>query len=174
MVKTGYVYRIYADHLRIHLYRNNEKIRDSKFYFEDIEFMQHIGRFLCFCVSGQLYYIRKSDLAENSFFYSYLYQSPNKMRKAPVSEKWKIISNLLFAVTLCTPIAGIPLVAMLSEFESFHQNMWIFFLLTPIPIASIVFGCVSEAKGRECKKNLIVGVAVIVLLCISGSFTFLS
>lgn len=169
---TVYEYKIYTDYLYINLYRNNEKMRQSKFYFEDIEFMQHVGRFLCICVSGQLYYLRKSDLSENSFFYAYLYQNPNKMRKSPVPDKWKTISNLLFAVTLCTPIAIGPLVGLFGE--DFERDMWILYLLTPIPIASIVYGCVWKAKGRNCKKNIIVGIIVLVLLCIFGSFTFLS
>lgn len=169
---TVYEYKIYTDYLYINLYRNNEKMRQSKFYFEDIEFMQHVGRFLCICVSNQLYYLRKSDLSENSFFYAYLYQNPNKMRKSPVPDKWKTISNLLFAVTLCTPIAIGPLVGLFGE--DFERDMWILYLLTPIPIASIVYGCVWKAKGRNCKKNIIVGIIVLVLLCIFGSFTFLS
>lgn len=169
---TVYEYKIYTDYLYINLYRNNEKMRQSKFYFEDIEFMQHVGRFLCICVSNQLYYLRKSDLSENSFFYAYLYQNPNKMRKSPVPDKWKTISNLLFAVTLCIPIAIGPLVGLFGE--DFERDMWILYLLTPIPIASIVYGCVWKAKGRNCKKNIIVGIIVLVLLCIFGSFTFLS
>lgn len=169
---TVYEYKIYTDYLYINLYRNNEKMRQSKFYFEDIEFMQHVGRFLCICVSGQLYYLRKSDLSENSFFYAYLYQNPNKMRKSPVPDKWKTISNLLFAVTLCIPIAIGPLVGLFGG--DFERDMWMLYLLTPIPIASIVYGCVWKAKGRNCKKNIIVGIIVLVLLCIFGSFTFLS
>ena len=169
---TVYEYKIYTDYLYINLYRNNEKMRQSKFYFEDIEFMQHVGRFLCICVSNQLYYLRKSDLSENSFFYAYLYQNPNKMRKSPVPDKWKTISNLLFAVTLCIPIAIGPLVGLFGG--DFERDMWMLYLLTPIPIASIVYGCVWKAKGRNCKKNIIVGIIVLVLLCIFGSFTFLS
>ncbi len=169
---TVYEYKIYTDYLYINLYRNNEKMRQSKFYFEDIEFMQHVGRFLCICVSNQLYYLRKSDLSENSFFYAYLYQNPNKMRKSPVPDKWKTISNLLFAVTLCTPIAIGPLVGLFGE--DFERDMWILYLLTPIPIASIVFGGVLKKKEYKYKKNIIVGIIVLVLLCIFGSFTFLS
>lgn len=169
---TVYEYKIYTDYLCVNLYRGNEKTRQSKYYFGDIEFIQNIGRFLCICLSGQLYYLRKSDLSENSFFYAYLYQNPNKMRKSPVPDKWKIISNLLFAASLCAPIAIGPLVGLFGE--DFERDMWILYLLTPIPIASIVYGCVWKAKGRNCKKNIIVGIIVLVLLCIFGSFTFLS
>lgn len=171
-IDTVYEYKVYENYLCVNLYCGKEKTRHSKFLFEDIEFMQHIGCFLCICVSNQLYYLRKSDLSENSFFYAYLYQNPNKMRKSPVSDKWKIISNLLFAVTLCTPIAIGPLIGLLGG--NFERDMWICFLLTPIPIASIVYGCVWKAKGREYKKNFIVGIIVLFLLCAFGSFTFLS
>lgn len=170
-VDTVYEYKVYEHYLCVNLYRGNEKTRQSKYYFEDIEFIQNVGRFLCICLSGQLYYLRKSDLSENSFFYAYLYQNPNKMRKSPVSDKWKIISNLLFAVTLCTPIAIGPLIGLLGG--NFERDMWICFLLTPIPIASIVYGCVWKAKGREYKKNFIVGIIVLFVLCAFGSFTFL-
>lgn len=170
-IDTIYEYKVYENYLCVNLYCGKEKTRHSKFYFEDIEFMQHIGCFLCICVSNQLYYLRKSDLSENSFFYAYLYQNPNKMRKSPVPDKWKTISNLLFAVTLCMPIAIGPLVGLFGE--DFERDMWILYLLTPIPIASIVYGCVWKAKGRNCKKNIIVGIIVLVLLCIFGSFTFL-
>lgn len=171
-IDTVYEYKVYENYLCVNLYCGKEKTRHSKFLFEDIEFMQHVGRFLCICVSNQLYYLRKSDLSENSFFYAYLYQNPNKMRKSPVSDKWKIISNLLFAVTLCTPIAIGPLIGLLGG--NFERDMWICFLLTPIPIASIVYGCVWKAKGWNCKKNIIVGIIVLFLLCAFGSFTFLS
>lgn len=171
-IDTIYEYKVYENYLCVNLYCGKEKTRQSKYYFEDIEFIQNVGRFLCICLSGQLYYLRKSDLAENSFFYAYLYQNPNKMRKSPVPDKWKTISNLLFAVTLCMPIAIGPLVGLFGE--DFERDMWILYLLTPIPIASIVYGCVWKAKGRNCKKNIIVGIIVLVLLCIFGSFTFLS
>lgn len=171
-IDTIYEYKVYENYLCVNLYCGKEKTRQSKYYFEDIEFIQNVGRFLCICVSNQLYYLRKSDLSENSFFYAYLYQNPNKMRKSPVPDKWKTISNLLFAVTLCMPIAIGPLVGLFGE--DFERDMWILYLLTPIPIASIVYGCVWKAKGRNCKKNIIVGIIVLVLLCIFGSFTFLS
>lgn len=170
---TVYEYKIYTDYLYINLYRNNEKMRQSKFYFEDIEFMQHVGRFLCICVSNQLYYLRKSDLAESSFFYFYLYQHPNKARKALNSDKWQIASRILFTASLCTLLVGIPFIATLSSAESYIPNMWILYLLTPIPIASIVFGGVLKKKEYKYKKNIIVGIIMTILLCIYGSFAFM-
>lgn len=171
---TVYEYKIYESHLCASLYRSNEKIRESKHYFQDIEFIQSIGSFLSICISGQLYYIRKSDLAENSFFYAYLYRNPSKIQKAPNADKWQIIANLLFVASLCTLPLGVPLVASLSTAETFEQNMWILYLLTPIPIASIIAGYMLKPKGCKYKKNIIAGIIMTVLLCIYGSFTFIT
>ena len=51
--------------------------------------------------------------------------------------------------------------------------MWLFFLLTPIPISSIVFGFVLKSKNYKYKKNVIVGIIMAALLCIYGSFSFI-
>ena len=53
------------------------------------------------------------------------------------------------------------------------ENMWVFFLFLPVPIASIVFGFYLKKKGYKYKKNVIVGVIMAALLCIYGSFTFI-
>ncbi|MBQ2875799.1 MAG: hypothetical protein IJE25_02175, partial [Clostridia bacterium] len=53
------------------------------------------------------------------------------------------------------------------------ENMWIFFLFLPVPIASIVFGFYLKKKGYKYKKNVIVGIIMAALLCIYGSFTFI-
>lgn len=45
--------------------------------------------------------------------------------------------------------------------------------MTPIPIASIVWGFVLKSKGCKYKKNIIVGIIMTVLLCMYGSFTFI-
>lgn len=55
----------------------------------------------------------------------------------------------------------------------FTQNIWLFFLLTPVPIACTVFGFVLKAKGYPGKKNIIAGLIITGLLCLYGSFAFL-
>ena len=51
------------------------------------------------------------------------------------------------------------------------EHMWIFFLFIPIPLASVVLGCVYIRKGYKCLKNIIVGVIMVFWLCVFGSFT---
>ena len=53
------------------------------------------------------------------------------------------------------------------------ENMWVFFLFLPVPIASIVFGFYLKKKGYKYKKNVVVGIIMAALLCIYGSFNFI-
>lgn len=53
------------------------------------------------------------------------------------------------------------------------QNMWVFYLFIPIPIASIVFGFRLKKRGYRYKKNVIIGFIMAILLLIYGSFSFI-
>ena len=55
----------------------------------------------------------------------------------------------------------------------FVENMWLFFLWTPIPIASVVFGYKLKARGYKYQKNVITGFIMAALLCIYGSFSLI-
>lgn len=52
------------------------------------------------------------------------------------------------------------------------ENAWRCFLLLPIPLASLVLGAIYKKKGFRCKKNIVVGIIITVLLVLYGSFTF--
>ena len=65
------------------------------------------------------------------------------------------------------------MVGAMSEANGlFTENMWVFFLMTPIPLSSIIFGFILKSKGYQYKKNVIVGLIVVILLCVYGSFAF--
>ncbi|MBQ7045509.1 MAG: helix-turn-helix transcriptional regulator, partial [Clostridia bacterium] len=69
--KSIYGYKVFENYISINIYRENEKIRESKCFFTDIEKIQQFDKWLFLQVSGQSFIIRKSDLKENSAFYSY-------------------------------------------------------------------------------------------------------
>lgn len=79
------------------------------------------------------------------------------------------IASILIAlmiVVICinaSPIPDFPL--------AIAEYMWIFFLLTPITITSTILGIVMLGKGFKCKKNIIAGIIMTLILCIYGSFT---
>lgn len=169
-----YEYRVFENYILITVYRHGEKKQEAKCYFSEIERIQQLGKWLSLQLGGQLYFMRKSDLRENSAFYSYMYKNPTKTLEQPASSKWNTVSVILFVASLLSILGATSLVGAVSDANGlFVENMWLFFLLTPIPIASTVLGLVLKAKGLKYKRNIIAGIIMTVLLCIYGSFTFM-
>lgn len=172
--KSTYEYKLFEKYIEVNIYRDNEIIRESKCYYSDIEQIQQLGDWLLLQFGGQSFIVRKGDLKENSAFYSYMYQNPTKAIENPVPNKWKITSAILFVASLLSILGAVALVGAVSANNGlFAENMWIFYLLTPIPIASVVFGIVLKSKGYKYKKNIVTGIIMTLLLCIYGSFTFM-
>lgn len=172
--KSTYEYKVFENYISVNIYRENEKIRESKCFFTDIEQIQQFNKWLFLQFGGQLFIIRKSDLKENSAFYSFMYKNPSKIIEPPISNKWRTISIILFVASLFSIMGALALVGAVSNANGlFVENMWVFFLLTPIPITSIIFGFVLKSKGYKYKKNIIVGFIMTFFLCIYGSFTFM-
>ncbi len=172
--KSTYEYNVFEDYIGVTIYRENEIIRESKCFFADIEKIQQFDKWLFLYFNGQIFIVRKSDLKENSAFYSYMYKNPSKTTRKPTDNKWKRFSVILFAASLLSIFGAMALVTIVSEENKlFLENMWLFFLLTPIPIASIVFGFILKSKGYKYKKNIVIGIIMTALLCIYGSFTFI-
>ncbi len=172
--KLTYEYKLFDNYITINIYRNDEKIHESKRYFTDIENINMLDKWLIFQCGGQLFIVRKSDLRENSAFYSYMYKNPTKIFQNPTLNKWKTISDVLFIASLLSIFISIVLVNKVSSVNNlFIENMWLFFLITPIPVSSTVYGFVLKSKGYKYKKNIIAGIIMTALLCIYGSFTFM-
>lgn len=172
--KSVYEYKVFENYISVNIYRKNEKICESKCFFTDIEQIQQFNKWLFLQFGGQSFIIRKSDLKENSAFYSYMYKNPSKIIEPPFSNKWRTISIILFVASLLSIMGALALVWAVSNANGlFVENMWLFFLLTPIPIASIIFGFILKSKGYKYKKNIIVGFIMTFFLCIYGLFTFI-
>ncbi len=171
---STYEYKLFDDHIAVHVYRNNELIRGSKCYYADIEQIQQFDKWLIFQFGGQSFVVRKSGLKENSAFYSYMYKNPSKTTNNIQPNKWRVLSIVLFVASLLSILGALALVGAVSSVNGlFEENMWLFFLLTPIPLASTVFGFVLKAKGYRYKKNIIAGIIMTFFLCLYGSFTFM-
>ena len=56
-----------------------------------------------------------------------------------------------------------------SDF-GFIKNTWVFWLWLPVPILSIILGFKYKRQGVKCKKNIVGGFIVGILLLIYGSF----
>ena len=103
-----------------------------------------------------------------------MYKNPKKVvQKSPMT-KWRVASMVLFVASLLSIFGGLILTNIVSNINGlFVENMWAFFLFTPVPVASIVFGFALKSKGYKYKKNIITGFIIFALLCIYGSFVFM-
>lgn len=72
IARTTYEYKVYDDYFIFNIYRNNERIRQSKCYFENIEKVQKLDKWLLLQFGGQAVILRENDLKENSVFLTYV------------------------------------------------------------------------------------------------------
>lgn len=79
-----------------------------------------------------------------------------------IASIWLALMLVVFSIQ-CSPLPDFPLTMV--------EHMWKFFLIIPLPLASLILGIVFITKGYKCKKNIIAGIIMIVLLSIFGSFT---
>lgn len=174
ILQSNYSYEIFDGYFILNISQNEEITKTLKIYFDDIEKIQSFGNYLVLQTAGQSYIIKKDALIPESVFITFCNNTPNKVEAKKPKNKLKIISILLFVLSICTIWGALIGVAILSGInKAMTENMWVFFLLLPIPIASIVFGLYLKKKGYKYKKNVIVGIIMAVLLCIYGSFTFI-
>ena len=171
---STYKYELFEDYITAEVYRDGLKLHESKCFFADIEKIHKLDKWLLLQFRGQLFILRKRDLKENSAFFSYMYKNPSKIAEIPVSSKWKTAATILFVASLLSMLFAPALVGMVSNINGMYtENMWVYFLLTPIPIASTVLGFILKSKGFKYKKNIIVGLIVTFFLCVYGSFVII-
>ena len=174
ILESTYSYEIFEGYFILNISKNEEITKTLKIYFEDIEKIQSFGNYLVLQIAGQSYMIKKDALTPESAFVTFCNNTPNKVEAKKPKDKLKVISILLFVLSICTIWGALIGVAILSGInQAMTENMWVFFLFLPVPIASIVFGFYLKKKGYKYKKNVIVGVIMAALLCIYGSFTFI-
>ncbi len=174
ILESTYRYAVFEDHLKIEILRGGNVTKTYNLQFGDIEDVWQFKNHYLLQVSGQIFLFRKNDLKETSALYSYLYNNPTKLKRGMMPNRWKVTSIVLFVLSLCSIYIALFLVGLVSgQNNLLAQDMWLFFTMLPIPISSTVFGYVAKRKGYQCKKNIIGGIIMIVLLCIYGSFSFI-
>ncbi|MBQ8203516.1 MAG: helix-turn-helix transcriptional regulator [Clostridia bacterium] len=174
MCSSIYEYKIFEEYLHVSIYQNGEETRRFKCYFSDINKVFLYDKWILLEFSGQSFIIPRANLKKNTAFFNYI-SSPKFNYSDPMKDAyWKLGSTILFVASLLSLVIGLALVSHVSEANHlFTENTWLFFLVTPIPIASIVFGFILKAKGHKYKKNIITGIIILILLCIYGSFSFI-
>lgn len=174
ILESAYHYDIYDNYFVLNISKNDEIKKTLKVYYEEIEKIESFGKYMFLYVDGQRYIIKKDSLSKNSQFHSFCHINTEKVEVKNMKDSLKIVSILLFIFSIATIWGALACTAIVTAINfSFSENMWIFFLFTPIPIASLIFGFYLKKKGYKYKKNIVVGIVMTTLLCIYGSFTFI-
>ncbi len=173
--ESTFEYNIFDDHLTVTIFRDGAKHSETRYTFSDISGIEDVGQLYMLILSGQLFFLRKSDLREDSFFRSFRGVQQPLVEKNPPKNPLKGISIALFVASIVAIFGAMTGVSLLTgrELQSMTGNMWVFFLFTPIPIASVIFGFWQKKRGVKYKKNVVVGFIMTALLCIYGSFCFI-
>lgn len=174
IIENTYSYEVFDGYFVVNISKHDELRKTQKIYLADVEKAQILGKYLILQVAGQSYIIKKDAVIPDSAFITFCNNEPSKVEAKKPKNLLKVISILLFVLSICTIWGALLGVAILSgNNQTMTENMWVFFLFLPVPIASIVYGFYLKKKGYKYKKNVIVGFIMAVLLCIYGSFTFI-
>lgn len=93
-------------------------------------------------------------------------------------KKEKVLGNILFWMTLISPMISFSLASMIGEAEIFGvagiiRYSWLMILFIPVGILSILIGLQLKKNKQKYKKNLIVAFISLPLLIIFGSYRFI-
>lgn len=93
-------------------------------------------------------------------------------------KKEKSLGNILFWLTLISPIASFALASVVGEASIFGvtgiiRYSWIMWLFIPIGILSILIGAKFKKENQGYKKNFIIAFVCLPLLIIFGSYRFI-
>ena len=105
---------------------------------------------------------------------------PKADGSAPQNGKIKTLLLVTFILSLLSIVMALITVALCVQFSplpefyfTFPEYMWMMLLFIPLPLASAVLGIVFLVKKYKCKKNIIAGFIMCVVLAIYGSFPFI-
>lgn len=172
--KSSYDIKVYDNYFTLKVIRDGETKSDFKFDFNDIEQFLDYGEYIYVTANAITFILRKSELVQNSVFTLLLKSSPEKtVVQKKGSTTTQSVLNLLFVATLFSILIPMPVISLISANDTvFFNYLWIFYLITPIPILSIILGIIYKRKGYKCKKNIVAGIIVLILMCVYGSMGF--
>ena len=171
-------YSFYEDHFEVNSVSDNSNSTFTKKY-SDIKLIKQDSRYIYLTFDGLFSIIDIDSCRSNE---EKLYELLNLSKVEQNINKTNKTVKTILLVAFIVSIASIWLALMLVAFSvqsspipdfpfAMVEHMWKFFLIIPIPLASLILGIIFTTKGYKCKKNIIVGIIMIVILSIFGTFT---
>ncbi len=171
-----YYYETFYDYFTVQISRNGEATSFYKIYFSDIEKIEDTEHYYTISYGNILFDIPKKDLPEKSFFDYLTRNFSAKVEKHNKTDGLSLLSIVLFVASLLSIVGALEIISFVSDQNhKFFQNAWLFYTMIPIPLASIILGLIlKKKKYYKYKKNIVVGCIMTVLLCLYGSFSFIT
>lgn len=173
VVESVYGYEIFDGYFVVRISRGGVEVSMQRIELSKIKARQTVGELLIVDADGQLYIFREKELCEGSLIASVpISSNPPAAKKNKPSPLMKAVSLCLIIASVASLWVALSTVGYLTEVNRMimTDNMWAFYLFTPIPIASIVVGAVLNKRGQRGAANVAVGIVMTVLLCLFGSF----
>lgn len=176
----NYVYKIefFEDHLHLKTYFNRKPDLFKYLNYSDIMHIHIIENLYWVQADGISFLVNKNQLPIGCQFFSLLNRPGIKVTTKQMTNGIGVASLSLFVATLLSLFVGIFATVFAMQINNagdmeFIKYMWAMYFALPIPIASIVVGCVLKKQGRPYKKNIIAGIIFALLLLAYGSFSFI-
>lgn len=169
-----YEYSIFEKYFTVTVYENDKINSFFKIDRSRITSVAENEKYLTFVYSNLLFTLKKDEDVTKKLTAQGFFNINNK--RAYDIKKSSAVSVALVVASILSLFAGLICVSVVDANNmtiDMTVNMWIFYLFTPIPLASIIYGIVQQRKGYRRKKNIVAGAIVLSLLCIYGSFTFM-
>lgn len=171
ILRSEYSYDFYNNYFEVRISREGIVNKTFKIQYTEIEKPCDIGAFFLFQFNGQLFYIRKADLKENSVLSGLFNTQTQNQISDRKNRNIQVVSRLLVLGCVLSLVFAAQVLGALSEFNGkFVENSWVFFLFLPITIGSVIFGCKTKSSYSKTTKNIVVGIIFSILLFLYGMF----
>jgi len=171
-IQKQYVFEVIGEQLLVSIRKGTNESSKFSIPFSDISKSWETKDLYIFIYSRNIFCIKKVELSQNSRIPAIF--SNKTCHQHHNYSTLKTVSLVLFIASILSIFGALICTGILSGINNlFTENMWVFFLFLPIPIASIVSGILSNKKGIRNKKNIVVGIIMAAFLVLYGSFTFI-
>ncbi len=187
-----YYFEFYNNHVSISI-KSQKTNSNVKIEYKDFNKVYETESYYMLLFNNRYYTIDKNEIKGNKDFLHNvlksrinLYQSPVEKidnRSSDISLKkrsiLKILSNILFVLCFFTLPLALVIFALFTETQSNYspvgsvENTWIFLLVLPIPVTSIILGFILKKNAMKGTKNIVVGGIMTGLVLIYSSFSLI-
>ncbi|MBQ7935547.1 MAG: hypothetical protein IJ333_04285 [Clostridia bacterium] len=166
-------YQLTSAYLNVSVLNNKEITSQYFLKASDINQLWENESLAAFSFGNGLFIIKKTSLPKDSTILRFLRNAIYE-KKLTLKKDRSILSRVLVIASITSVFAALFCISrQLLPNGDMIEYMWIFFLFIPVPLTSIIYGILRNHNGYQNRKNILIGVIILILLCLYGSFTFM-